>query len=243
VQLSSTLTYGYALPDWAVDESWAARPPTPATQSLEYAERAARTYRRRLPLLVLRAAPTFGPRDEGAVQRLLTHFGRAARPRLAAAGRAPVSLVYGPDFARAVWAVLQAFDQTQGRILHVKSIDSDWRTIAAQARALGDRLGAAWPLPLWLARRLGQAGPAGRRLLDAPPSVPDYPDLIGRPHLIDDTPLRALTGFAPLFGLRAALHHSTALPSGPVPSDTAQSGAGRSDRTGPSDPEGPSSRE
>ena len=211
VQLSSTLTYGHALPHWAVDESWAARPPSAAIQSLEDAERAARTYRKRLPLLVLRAAPTFGPRDDGVVQRLLAHFGRDARPRLAAAGRAPVSLVYGPDFARAVWAVLQAFEETRGRILHVKSIDSDWRTIVAQARAIGDRDGAALPLPLWLARRAGNAGRAGRWLINAPPGVPDYTDLTGLPHLIDDTPLRALTGYTPLFGLRAALIHTMAL--------------------------------
>ena len=213
VQLSSTLTYGYSLPNWAVDESWAARPPTPAMQSLAAAERIARTYRRRLPLLVLRAAPTFGPRDDGVVQRLLDHFGRAAHPRLAAAGRAPVSLAYGPDFARAAWAALQAFEETQGRILHVKSIDSDWRTVVAQARALGGRSGRAWPLPLWLARRIERAGGPGRRLLDAPDGVPAYADLIGRPHLIDDTQLRALTGFTPLFGLRAALRHTIALQS------------------------------
>ena len=211
VQLSSTLSYGYALPHWAVDESWAARPPSPAIQSLEDAERAARTYRRRIPLLVLRAAPTFGPRDDGVIQRLLIHFGRARRPRLAAGGRAPISLVYGPDFGRAAWAALQAFEETQGRILHVKSIDSDWRTIVAQARAINGRSGGGRPLPLWLARRLARTGPVGRRLLDAPAGVPDYPDLIGRPHVIDDTPLRALTGFAPLFGLRAALTHTIAL--------------------------------
>ena len=170
----------------------------------------------RLPLLVLRTAPSFGPRDDGVVQQLLDHFGRPARPRLPGAGRAPVSLAYGPDLGRAVWAALDAFEETQGRILHAKSIDTDWRTVVAQARALRGRSGHALPLPLWLSRRLEQAGTPGRRILAAPAGVADYADLTGRPHLIDDTPLRALTGFAPLFGLRAALRHTIAIAEGEI---------------------------
>lgn len=215
VQLSSTLTYGYGLPNLAIDESWVARPRSPAMSSLAEAERAARTYRR-LPLLVLRVAPSFGSRDDGVVQRLIDEVGQVARPRLAGAGRAPVSLAYGPDIGRAVWAALEAFEETQGRILHVKSIDTDWRTVVAQARALRGRSTNALPLPLWLARRLERAGSPGRRLLAAPAGVPDYADLTGNPHLIDDTPLRALTGFTPLFGLRAALRHTIAIGEGEI---------------------------
>ena len=212
VQLSSTRTYGHRLPNWPLDESWVARPDSRDMQNLAAAERAARTYRR-LRLVVLRAAPSFGPRDDGVLQRLLQHFGAAGRPVLAGGGRAGLSLAYGPDFARAVWAVLEAFSDTQGRTLHCKSIDTDWRTLVGQARALRDRPGRVWPLPVWLVHCLAQAGEPGRRLLDGPPGVPQYAEITGRPHLIDDTLLRGLTGFAPLFGLRAALRHTMALES------------------------------
>ena len=208
VQLSSTLTYGASLPDWAVDESWAARPCTAVDQSLATAERVARTYRRRLPLLVLRAAPTFGPRDDGVLQRTLDYFMRARRPRLVCGGRARISLAYGPDLGRAAWAALEALEETQDRILHVKSIDTDWRSVVAQARAMSGRGGRPAPIPLWVARLLDGSGGVGRRLLDAPAGVERYTDLTARPHVIDDTPLRALTGFAPLFGLRGALRHT-----------------------------------
>ncbi len=212
VQLSSTWTYGYRLPNWPLDESWAARPGSRGMQDLAAAERAARTYRRLRPV-VLRAAPSFGPRGDGVMQRLLQHYGASGRPRLAGGGRAGLSLAYGPDFARAVWAVLEAFGDTQGRTLHCKTIDTDWRTLVGQARALRDRPSRVWPLPVWLVRGLAQAGEPGRRLLDGPPGVPRYADITGCPHLIDDTLLRGLTGFAPLFGLRAALRHTMAVES------------------------------
>ncbi len=213
VQLSSTRTYGHRLPHWPIDESWVARPDGPEMEALAAAERAARTYRR-LPLVVLRAAPAFGPRAGGEMRRLLEHFVAARRPRLPGGGRAGLSLAYGPDFGRAVWAVLEAFDEAQGRTLHCKTIDSDWRTLVGQARALRDRPRRVYPVPLWLARGLERFGAPGRRLLDGPPGVERYADLTGRPHLIDDTLLRGLTGFAPLFGLGAALRHTIALESG-----------------------------
>ena len=212
VQLSSTRTYGFGLPPWPMDESWVARPVSPRLHDLASAERAARTYRR-LPLVVLRAAPTFGPRDHGPTQRLIDYYGLARRPRLAAAGRVGVSLAYGPDFARAVWAVLAAFDDAGGRILHAKTIDTDWRTLVGQSRALRERSGRVWPLPAWIAHGLAHAGAPGRRLLNAPTGLPDYTQITGCPHLIDDTLLRGLTGFTPLFGLRAALRHTLALES------------------------------
>ena len=110
--------------------------------------------------------------------------------------------------------MLEAFEDAQGRTLHCKTIDTDWRTLVGQARALRDRPGRVYPVPLRIARCLERAGAPGRRLLDSPPGVERYADLTGRPHLIDDTLLRGLTGFAPLFGLRAALRHTIALESG-----------------------------
>ena len=49
IHLSSTTAYGAGLPPWPVDESWGFRPLTPLQHSLAQAERAVRTYRRRLP--------------------------------------------------------------------------------------------------------------------------------------------------------------------------------------------------
>ena len=89
VQLSSTTMYGDALPHWPVNEGWAMRPPGALEQSRAMAERAARTYRRRIPLILVRPALSFGPRDRGLMRRLLLHFPgpTTIAPSLAAGGR------------------------------------------------------------------------------------------------------------------------------------------------------------
>ena len=51
-------------------------------------------------------------------------------------------------------------------------------------------------------------GGAGEWLLRPPDGVERYVELTGRPHLIDDSRLRAVTGFSPLYGLRSALRQT-----------------------------------
>ena len=142
------------------------------------------------------------------MQRTLDYFVRARRPRLVGGGRSRISLTYGPDLGRAAWAALETMQETQDRILHVKSIDTDWRTIVEQARAFKGLGEQAATIPVWAARVLERSGGVGRRILDGPPEIEHYTDLTARPHLIDDTPLRTLTGFTPLFGLRGAMRHT-----------------------------------
>ena len=210
VHLSSTAMYGESLPSWPVAETWSFRPQAPLAQSLVMAERAARTYRRRIPLIVLRSALAFGPRDSGPVHQILLHFQDTRRPRLIDGGRQPVSLSYAPDLARAVWSTIDQLSETRDRIYHVKSIDSDWRSLAEETYSLlGRRARFVW-VPYRLARAAQRSGTLGSWIVRAPDRVDGYLELVDRPHLIDDSRLRSTTGFAPLFGLRAALRQTLA---------------------------------
>ena len=201
--LSCTTLYGRSLPNWPVDEGWAFRPPTSLEESLARAERAVRTYRRQVPLAVVRAAPVFGPRDRGRMRQALLHLLDTPRAPLVGGGQAPVSLNYAPDFARAVWEIVAYFPDADDRIFHVKSLDTDWRTIVEEMDSLLHRRRRLWGVPLRVAQldarlRPGADAPRTRRLLP----------FMARPHLVDDSRFRALSGFAPLFGLRAALRQT-----------------------------------
>ena len=208
VQLSSTAVYGDTLPSRPVEEDWAFRPRTPLARSCATAEHAARTYRRRLPLTILRPALPFGPRDDGDFSRLLLHFLAARRPLLIGGGRAPLSLTYAPDLARALWNVLDQFEEAADQVFHVKSIDADWRSVLEETSALLHRRPRPRPLPSSLARLLEQLHGPGRWLLRPPHLVQQPLALLGRPQRVDDSSLRSSVGFAPLFGLRAALRQT-----------------------------------
>lgn len=208
IYLSSTAMYGDSLPHWPVDESWAFRPTNAIEQSRAVAERAARTYRRRIPLIVLRPALLFGARDRGVVHQLLTHFRRTRRPRLIGGGRAPVSLTYAPDLARVVWSVLDELEESKDTIFHVKTIDTDWRTVLDELQGILHRYPGSSSVPYRLAVFVDKIGGEHHWLTGRPADLPRYVDLVGRPHLVDDSRLLATTGFSPLFGLRAALRQT-----------------------------------
>ena len=197
VQVSSTAVYGRSLPQWPVDESWSQHPRDGLERSLAMAERAARTYRRRTPLVVLRSARAFGARDRGPVMQFLLHHLLHSRAALVGGGRAPVSMAYGPDIGRAVWAVLVGIEQSQDRIFHVKSFDTDWRTLLEEGFQLLQRRAQPRPVPYRLALLWAEISDSRAEI-----------DLYGRPHLVDDSRLRATVGFTPLFGLRAALRQT-----------------------------------
>ena len=204
VHFSSTLPYGDALPGWPVDESRAFRPRTARDHSLVLAERAVRTYRRRLPLVVLRPGLLFGPRDTGPMQSLLAYFRRPGRIILPGAGRAPVSLAYGPDVARAAWDTLAHLGATADSIYHVKTIDTDWSAACLVTREFAGARGRVIALPPRLVEGLARL-PAVPPPLRLPVRLDAYARLVGRPALLTDARFRVATGFAPLFGLRAAI--------------------------------------
>ncbi len=171
------------------------------------AERAARTYRRRVPLVVVRPALTFGAGDRGIMHAFLVHVLRERRARLVGGGKAPVSLAYAPDLARAVWGLVEHIASAVDGIFHMKSFDTDWVSVVEEAQRLTHAqrpLGNA-PFRLALAaERLGLSDWVAR----PPRSIPRYVELTGRPHLIDDARLRSVTGFAPVYGLPAALRQT-----------------------------------
>ncbi len=205
IHCSSAEIYGDALPAWPVDEGWVPRPRGRAARSQALAERAARTYRRSVPLVILRPALVFGARDTGLVQALLLHFLAHPGAPLVVGGDAPTSLAYGPDCGRAVWDVLTRFDAAVDGIYHVKSFDTDWRTLLEEAFHL-------------LHRRLRPRAVPGRLAPFLPVLIPAYRrdpflrrpliDRLSRPHLIDDTRLRTAVDFHPIFGLRSALRQT-----------------------------------
>lgn len=203
VFVSTTETYGRRLPPWPVTESWVPRPIGPALQSRVAAERVARTYRRRVPLSILRPAPLIGD-GGGTVMKVIRHFISRPRAALVGGGEAPISILAAADLGRAVWAMLSQTDEAVDQVFHVASAHTTWRELALEACQLRGVEARFWNAPYFFARSLDAMRLSGW-VLPEPEDVDAFTSLTGRPHLIDDSRARVTLGYAPLFGARAAL--------------------------------------
>ena len=203
VFISTTETYGRRLPPWPVTESWVPRPLGPALQSRVAAERVARTYRRRVPLSILRPAPVIAE-GGGPMMKVIRHFISRPRAALVSAGQAPLSILASADLGRAVWAMLSQTDESVDQVFHAASAHTTWRDLAIEAchlRGIEERF---WNAPYIFARGLDALRLAGW-VLPEPDGVDAYVSLTGRPHLIDDSRARVTLGYEPVLGVRAAL--------------------------------------
>ena len=203
VLVSTTETYGWELPPWPVTEGWAAHPVGALQHSRAAAEQAAQTYRRSVPLAVLRAAPCLAP-QEGLLRRVVGHFVSHPRGGLVGGGRTAISMIAAADLARAVWAMLSDFEQSRNHTFHATSVHTTWRALAEEACRLRGVEPQFWTAPYALARAL-DAALLANWVLPAPQAVDAYVDITGRPHLIDDSRVRVALGYSPVLNLRAAL--------------------------------------
>ena len=203
ILISTTETYGRRLPPWPVTESWVPRPLGPALQSRVAAERVARTYRRRVPLSILRPAPVIAD-GGGPMMKVIRHFVSRPRAALVAGGEAPVSILAGADLGRAVWAMLSRPEEAVNQVFHVASAHTTWRELAIEACQLRGVEERFWNAPYLLAQALDALRLSGW-VLPEPEGVDSYISLTGRPHLVDDSKARVSLGYAPLLGVRAAL--------------------------------------
>ncbi len=203
VLISTTESYGSQLPPWPVTESWIPRPLGPAQQSRVAAERVARTYRRRVPLSILRPAPLIVS-GESSLMTVVRHFVSRPRGALVAGGQAPLSILAGADLGRAVWAMLTHAEDSVDHVFHVASAHTTWRELASEACRLRGVEGRFWNAPYLFARGL-DALRLSAWVLPEPEGVEAYVQLTGRPHLIDDSRARVALEYAPLLGLRGAL--------------------------------------
>ena len=201
--VSTTEIYGGELPPWPVPESWTPHPARALPRSRAAAEQAARTYRRNVPIAVLRAAPCLAAED-GLLRRLVGHFVSHPRAGLVAGGRTPISVIAAADLARAVWAILAAFDQAANQIFHAASTHTTWRELAEEGCRLRGLEPRFWSAPLAFARALAAVS-LSSWALPAPEGVEDYVQLTSTPHLIDDSRLRVAAGYSPVLTLRGAL--------------------------------------
>lgn len=203
ILVSTTESYGSRLPPWPVTESWIPRPLGPAQQSRVAAERVARTYRRRVPLSILRPAPLV-MRGESALMTVVRHFVSRPRGALVSGGHAPLSILAGADLGRAVWAMLTHTEESVDHVFHVASTHTTWRELAMEACRLRGVEGQFWNAPYLFARGL-DALRLSAWVLPEPEGFDAYVQLTGRPHLIDDSRARVSLEYAPLLGLRGAL--------------------------------------
>lgn len=201
--VSTTEIYGGELPPWPVPESWTPHPAGALPRSRATAEQAARTYRRNVPIAVLRAAPCLAA-EGGMLRRLVGHFVSHPRAGLVAGGRTPISMIAAADLARAVWAILAAFDQAANQIFHAASAHTTWRELAEEGCRLRGLEPRFWSAPLPFARALDTVS-LSNWALPAPEGVEDYVQLTSAPHLIDDSRLRVAAGYSPVLTVRGAL--------------------------------------
>lgn len=203
VFLSTTETYGRRLPPWPVTESWVPRPLGSALQSRVAAERVARTYRRRVPLSILRPAPVIVD-GGGSIMRVIEHFISRPRAALVGGGQAPISVLAAADLGRAVWAMISQPDEAVDQVFHAASAHTTWRDLAIEACHLRGVEERFWNAPYAFARGLDACRLSGW-VLPEPEGIDAYVSMTGRPHLIDDSRVRVSLGYAPVLGVRAAL--------------------------------------
>ena len=203
LMVSTTETYGRRLPPWPVNESWVPRPLGPALQSRVAAERAARTYRRRVPLSILRAAPVI-TEGGGLMLQLLRHFTSRPRAALVAGGDAPISVLAGADLGRAVWAALSHAEAAVDQVFHATSAHTSWGELARESCQLQGVEARFWSAPYLVSRALRTLRLSGW-VLPEPDGVDGYVDMTGRPHLIDDARARVALEYEPVLGVRASI--------------------------------------
>ena len=132
ILISTTENYGSDLPPWPVTESLAPRALGPMLQSRMAAERVARTYRRRVPLSILRAAPLVLDGDS-TIMRVVRHHLSRPRAALVAGGQTPISVLAAADLGRAVWAMLSQPEEVVGKVFHFTSAHATWQELAVEA--------------------------------------------------------------------------------------------------------------
>ena len=203
IYVSTTETYGLRLPPWPVTERWVPEPVGTAQQAQVAAERAARTYRQRVPLIVVRAAPCLSA-DGGLLHTLVNHCLAHPRGALIGGGDAPLSIIAAADLGRAVWALIEHAGALRDRVFHATSAHTTWGELAREACRLRGVEPRFWHAPPLLAQALEKVNLA-EWALPAPPELRDYIQLTARPHLIDDSSLRVAVGYEPVYGVRAAL--------------------------------------
>ena len=203
ILISTTEAYGRDLPPWPVTESWVPRPLDAAQHSRVAAERVARTYRRRVPLAILRPAPIIMDGDS-PLMTVIRHVISRPRGALVSGGQAPLSILAAADLGRAVWAMLTHPDEAVDHVFHVASTHTSWGELAMEACRLRGVEGRFWNAPYPFARALN-ALRLSAWVLPEPDGVDAYVEMTGRPHLIDDSRARVSLGYAPLLGLRGAL--------------------------------------
>ena len=161
VFVSTTETYGRKLPPWPVTESWVPRPLGPALQSRVAAERVARTYRRRVPLSILRPAPLVS-HGGGTVMQVIQHFISRPRAALVGSGEAPVSILgRGRSGARGLGDAEPDGGGGRSGVFHIASAHTTWRELAVEACQLRGVEARFWSAPYFFARSLDAPAPVG----------------------------------------------------------------------------------
>lgn len=203
--------YGRNLPSRPVAEDFPAQPETTAGRLRLAAERTIQEAASvcRLPFVILRPVPVFGPRDYAFTRPLLDAYATPPGPALIGGGRARLSLVYVKDVARAL-ALAARHPAGAGQTFHVGGFATTWRAFIAAvcSELMAPTPAAGLPYPLayalgWCAERLA---PAGRE----PRHSRHETALLGRTRLFSDERLAGALNYHPAYDLLAGIGETVA---------------------------------
>jgi nucleoside-diphosphate-sugar epimerase len=211
IYVSGVDVYGRNASPRPINEDYPTTPATPSGRLRLAAEltlrAAAAAYR--LPLVVLRPAPIFGPRDHAFTRPLLDAYNAPPGPALIGGGRARLSLVYVKDVARAL-ALAARHPAAVGRTYHVGGFATTWRAfiaaICSELQAPEPAVGLPYPLAYalgWCAERLAPTGREPRHSRDATTRL-------GRTRLYSDERLVGAVGYHPAYDLLAGVEETVA---------------------------------
>lgn len=187
-----------ALPE---DPTAAPHPVSDYGRSKLEGERLAIEERGDMAVEILRPPAVYGPRDSG----LLPFFKMAKRRYITrlGAGRRRVSMIYGPDLADAVAALIdrELPPQVDPQIFHLSDVGGSytWRELIAALRSAYQQRLLEIPLPAPVFGFVAQASVAAARLRKTTPVLDQsrYLELVQPAWVCDSAALEASTGWAP----------------------------------------------
>jgi len=202
IQLSSIISYGHQLPDFAIDEDF---PQTPEfildVISLER-ETAVNTTCQELdlPYIILQPVSTIGKRARGNSFSQLVDMYQEGKFPLVSGGKAGVSLIDTRDVGRCMAWLGEYIQTLAGQTLLLKGFDTTWLTFKQTLDKENGKVNKAKKYPFWLLDMLGAIGErTGNPLMSR-----RVAGLLGKNKLYQDTRIRR-AGFAPIYSLEDAV--------------------------------------
>lgn len=202
IQLSSIISYGHQLPEYAIDEDYPQNPEFILDViSLERETAVSTTCQElKLPYIILQPVSTIGKRARGNSFSQLVDMYKEGKFPLVSGGKAAVSLIDTRDVGRCMAWLGENMQALTGQTLLVKGFDTTWLEFKQTLDKANGKKNKVKKYPFWLLNVLGIVGEkTGNPLMSR-----RVAGLLGKNKLYQDARIRK-AGFEPIYSLEDAV--------------------------------------